>query len=129
MTARGANVRLSLQTEAKTKMMRVPSFTRRVRSGYRRTRRLTPSWPALFRMWFWLALGLSERRVRWLRTGAVRELRIQTPSGPRSVFLRSNGIDAFSFWEVLVAEVYGGGPPLPKNATIIDAGANIGLHS
>ncbi len=76
-----------------------------------------------------LARGLCEDRCPSFRSQAIREIRIKGRLGPRSVFLRANGIDTRTFWEVLVAEIYGDGPPLRRGATVIDAGANIGLSS
>jgi FkbM family methyltransferase len=73
--------------------------------------------------------GRCQEQFPRLQKRAVRELHIRGRLGPRSIFLRANGIDARTFWEVLVAEVYGASLPLRDGATVIDAGANIGLTS
>lgn len=76
-----------------------------------------------------LARGFMEMRFPALRTGRVRSFEIGNELGRRRVHVRSNGADAFTFYEVFVKGVYDRLLPLRAGDVILDLGANIGMAS
>jgi FkbM family methyltransferase len=101
----------------------------RVPAVYRRTRELSPSRRALVRLWWRLGAGFFEPYFSRLRSGEVSEIEITAGGERRAVRLRANGADTFTFYEIFIKRVYDACLPLPRDAMIIDAGANIGLAS
>jgi FkbM family methyltransferase len=78
-------------------------------------------------MWALLARGFLEPHMPSLRTGALRSVRVQTNRGVRTVYLRENGSDLFTFYEIFLKHVYEGALPLRDGAVVVDLGANIGM--
>lgn len=89
--------------------------------------RLSPTPRDALRMWTCLMRGFLEPHVRKLRTERVRTIRVATNNGVRSISLRENGSDIFTFYEIFIKQVYKRALPLREGATVVDLGANIGM--
>jgi FkbM family methyltransferase len=89
--------------------------------------RLSPSTKDARRLWVCLVSGFLEPHAPKLRTGKIREIRISTNDGIRTVSLRANGSDIFTFYEIFLKQVYRRALPLRDGATVVDLGANIGM--
>lgn len=76
-----------------------------------------------------LARGFLEMRFPVLRTGRVRSFEIANALGRRRVYVRANGADTFTFYEVFVKGVYDRLLPISAADVILDLGANIGMAS
>lgn len=90
---------------------------------------LAPTAKDALRLWTCLARGFLEPHAPRLRTGNTREIRIATNNGIRTVSLRENGSDIFTFYEIFVKQVYKRALPLRDGSTAVDLGANIGMTS
>jgi FkbM family methyltransferase len=89
--------------------------------------KLSPSFKDALRMWALLARGFLEPHMPFLRTGSVRSVSVATNCGTRTVYLRENGSDLFTFYEIFIKRVYEGALPLRQGAVVVDLGANIGM--
>lgn len=70
-----------------------------------------------------LARGILEREYPAFRTGSIRRLRLRDGG---VFYMRSNGWDAYTFFEVFIKGVYDGALPVGPGTTVVDMGSNIG---
>jgi FkbM family methyltransferase len=94
-----------------------------------RTPLLVSGWIARARLVLVLAHGFLEMRIPRLRRERVRSFEIGSASDRRRVYVRANGTDTFTFYEVFVKGVYDRLLPLGPTDVIMDLGANIGMAS
>ncbi len=90
---------------------------------------LAPTALDAVRLWTCLAHGFLEPHLPRLRTAKVRQIRVSTNVGIRTIHLRENGSDIFTFYEIFLKQVYRRALPLVSGATVVDLGANIGMTS
>jgi FkbM family methyltransferase len=100
-----------------------------VRPVWRSSRRLAPTPGRFLSLWAVVVRGFAELYVPALRSDRRRTIVVQGAAGERQITLRGNAWDTFTFYEVLLKEVYRGALPLRDGATVLDLGANIGLTS
>ena len=89
----------------------------------RRALELSPSPLAAAALLASLARGILEREYPRFRTKSIRRLRLRDG---RVFYVRGNGWDAYTFFEVFIKGVYDGALPIAPGTTVIDMGSNIG---
>jgi FkbM family methyltransferase len=70
-----------------------------------------------------LARGIIERELPALRTPAIRRLRLRDG---KTFYVRGNGWDAYTFFEIFIKGVYDSALPVRPGAMVVDLGSNIG---
>jgi len=84
---------------------------------------LSPSPLAAVAMLASLARGILEREYPAFRTESIRRLRLRDGG---VFYVRGNGWDAYTFFEVFIKGVYDGALPVSSGTTVVDMGSNIG---
>jgi FkbM family methyltransferase len=84
---------------------------------------LTPSPLAALALLLSLGRGIAEREVPFLRTSSIRRLRLRDG---RSFYVRGNGWDTYTFFEIFIKGVYDSALPLSPDGMVVDLGSNIG---
>jgi FkbM family methyltransferase len=90
---------------------------------------LTSGLTSSIRIFVVLVLGFLEMRYSALRSNSVRAVTIGPPANRRRIYLRANGMDTFTFYEVFIKGAYDDILPLCCSDTVLDLGANIGMAS
>jgi FkbM family methyltransferase len=102
---------------------------RRIRLTASRVWLLATGVVGALRLWLALARGFAELRFPTLRSGRIRSFEIGRATQRRRIYLRGNGMDTFTFYEVFIKGVYDRLLPLREDDVILDMGANIGMAS
>jgi FkbM family methyltransferase len=95
----------------------------------RRMPELAPGVVGALRVCLILVRGFVELHFRRLRRNTTRSFLIGRKQRQRRLFVRSNGMDTFTFYEVFVKKIYQQLLPLDANDVVLDLGANIGMAS
>lgn len=101
----------------------------RMPSALRRTRELTATPWDMAVLLMVLFLGLLETHVPRLRRRSLYKVRLRRGNASRVLYLRANGSDAFTFFEVFIRQVYQSCLPLQAGQVVLDLGANIGIST
>jgi FkbM family methyltransferase len=95
----------------------------------RRMPELSPGVVGALRLCLILVRGFAELHFPRLRRSTTRSFLIGRKHRQRQLFVRSNGMDTFTFYEVFVKNVYQQVLPLHADDVVLDLGANIGMAS
>jgi FkbM family methyltransferase len=71
-------------------------------------------------------LGLVEFFVPATRSHGIHRVRVGRRDKARTLYLRANGVDVYTFYATFIKGIYDKPLPLPHGATVLDLGANIG---
>jgi FkbM family methyltransferase len=100
---------------------------KRIPAAARRSRELTASRREALALLTILIAGLLETHIPRLRRDALHKVRLGRGINRRTLYLRANGSDAFTFFEVFIREAYRACLPIGPGQVVIDLGANIGV--
>ena len=113
------------------RLSRLVSVTRlrfsRLRLTFQRVPELSETRTGQLRLWLCLLGGLVEFYVDAARSDRIRRIRVGHGNKARTLYLRGNGVDVYTFYATFIKGIYDAALPLPRGAVIVDLGANIGL--
>lgn len=99
----------------------------RARLTFRRVRELTETSTQEVRLWLCLLAGLVEFYIEAIRSDRIRQVRIGLGCKARTLYLRANGVDVYTFYATFIKGIYDAALPLPRGAVVLDLGANVGI--